>query len=107
MKLQNEYMCDVKFEVCLGVQRSLIVVLLLLTAFANAEYQDPLHHDLRSQCLISCLKQGCVLSFDRVSLQSLNFEMFQFLSNHIQNFVSETSFVIFRPNQERYKYKLF
>ena len=40
---------DVKFEVCLGVQRNLIVVLLLLPALAVAlaEDQDPLHADLR------------------------------------------------------------
>jgi len=38
-----------KFEVCWGVQRSLIVVLLLLHAAALAENQDPLHHDLRKQ----------------------------------------------------------
>ena len=40
---------DIKFEVCLGVQRNLIVVLLLLPALAVAlpEDQDPLHADLR------------------------------------------------------------
>ena len=41
---------DVKFEVCLGVQRNLIVVVLLLLpalAVALAEDQDPLHADLR------------------------------------------------------------
>jgi len=38
-----------KYEVCLGVQRNLIVVLLLLPVVALAEYQDPLHADLRKQ----------------------------------------------------------